>query len=191
MLLFITQKAIAGEGFYTGGEISYIPVQESAESTGGPESGTGLGLILGYQLTPSWAFQITLSRVFYNVKGFYAGTDITVDSNFHEFIVGLKYAFLEGKPFRPFLYGGWGKVNLKLEDAAAGNAEFSGWAAEVVFGGDYYFSDHLSAGGGVGGKLIRYTEFNFNSNTAEGRFALEPGDLGLALLLNLNLIYYF
>lgn len=93
MLLFITQKAIAEEGFYPGGEVSYIPVQESLESIEGPESGTGLGLILGYQLTPSWAFQITLSRVFYNVKGFYAGTDITVDSNFHEFIVGLKYAF--------------------------------------------------------------------------------------------------
>lgn len=69
MLLFITQKAIAGEGFYTGGKISYIPVQESAESTGGPESGTGLGLILGYQLTPIWAFQITLSRVFLHRKG--------------------------------------------------------------------------------------------------------------------------
>jgi hypothetical protein len=106
-------------------------------------------------------------------------------------MLGLKYAFLEGEPFRPFLYGGWGKVNLKLEDAFVGNAEFTGWVAEVVFGGDYYFSDHLSLGGGIGGKLIQYTESDFNPNTLEGRFALEPGDSGLALLLNLGLIYHF
>ncbi|MBI3804057.1 MAG: porin family protein [Nitrospirae bacterium] len=185
-LLAGVNLAEAKEGFYLGGELLYNSIDGDFDGTKGPDSdnGGGIGLILGYGLTPGFSLEIDWNASVHTAEVVRGATPS--DAGLGAFILALKYNFLSHQPLQPFLRAGIGGYAFIVKDPR-GDLKLTGSGFDLGGGVDYYVAPHFSIGAGVSRRFIEYRKIDFLGRKAN----LSPKISGDTTSLEVDFIYHF
>jgi opacity protein-like surface antigen len=147
---------------------------------------------LGFKLFGSSDFGVSVNPVFsleLSLGGAaHETSDPRIDATLGMFQIFAKYRFAPGQDFRPYIKGGLGGYELRLEEQ---NVSASINGGGLAFGGgfDYFFTPHFSLGMDITHNVINYEEFNFSA----GGFSvgMEIDEEGSMTSLGLNLTAHF
>ncbi|MFH1754072.1 MAG: outer membrane beta-barrel protein [Candidatus Latescibacterota bacterium] len=146
------------------------------------DDGGGAYLNFGYSFNSVFSLELSLGGAAHETS------DPRIDATFGMFQIFAKYHFAPGHDFRPYIKGGLGGYELRLEE---NNVTAGIEGGGLAFGGgfDYFFTPHFSLGMDITHNVINYEEFNF----AAGGFSvgMEIDEEGAMTSLGLNLTFHF
>jgi hypothetical protein len=168
VLLAANVPAFAKEGLYLGLQLPYDDIQGDFDDNTMPsvDPGLGVGVILGYGITPNFSLELDLSSSSHNSLG------ATID--FTEVSLDAKYAFLAPESVQPYLFFGFGGYTL-----GDNSLRFEGNGYNLGIGVDFYAMSDWSFGVGLIRKVITYDRIeqsdlillqNLNGDTTTIRF---------------------
>jgi hypothetical protein len=146
------------------------------------DEGGGIHLEFGYSFNPVFSLELSMGGAAHETS------DPRIDATLAMFQIFAKYRFAQGQDFRPYIKGGLGGYELRLEE---GNVDARIEGGGLAFGGgfDYFFTQHFSLGMDITHNVINYDEFNFSA----GGFSvgMEIDEEGSMTSLGLNLTFHF
>jgi outer membrane protein W len=186
--LFAEEDANAGvrdKGFLLGLRLygSSLHVDDEADSDFFiKDEGGGIHLEFGYSFNPVFSLELSLGGAAHETS------DPRIDATLAMFQIFAKYRFVPGRDFRPYIKGGLGGYELRLEEENV-NASIEGGGLAFGGGFDYFLTPHFSLGMDITHNVINYEEFNI----AAGGFSvgMEIDEEGSMTSLGLNLTFHF
>ncbi len=180
-----TQEDSNEKGFYLGirfiGSSLHVDDSEDADFFI-KDDGGGAQLQAGYRFNNAFSLELSMGGAKHDTS------DPRIDALIGAVQIFAQYHFSPGRPFRPYIKGGFGGYGLSLKED---NAEIQIEGGGVTFGGgfDYFFSPHFALGVDLTHNVIKYEEANLSA----GGFSIgwEIDEEGSMTSLGLALAYYF
>jgi len=178
-------EAESGRGFLLGLRMygSSLHVDDQVDDTFFiKDEGGGIHLEFGYNFTPGFSLELSLGGSTHETS------DPKIDATLGMIQIFAKYHFVTGNDFRPYIKGGLGGYELRLEEGDV-NASINGGGLAFGGGFDYFFTPHFSLGMDLTHNVINYEEFNFEA----GGFSvgMQIDEEGAMTSLGLNVTFHF
>ena len=179
--------ASAASGYYLGFNILGSMVGGDFDGGLAPEidPGAGLGLVLGYGLTPFFAMELNANSAVHDIK--VAPGAQAVEATQSSLTFSFKVNIYPDHPTQPFIRMGGGFYMLALDDPVyTSHQKWTGLGGEIEIGVDFYIFPNFSIGTGLTQRLIKYDKFaQFGVSTP-----IEPALVGDTTSATVNFVYH-
>jgi hypothetical protein len=168
--------AHAADTFYVSAQLPYNVIEGDFDNVHAPEvrTGVGIGVSLGYKLTPSFGLEIRWAVTKHDIGG--ATTD------FRELSVNGRYLFLEDKSIRPYVMVGYGDYSL-----GDSSLTFGGRGPRFGLGFDSFINSNVSWGVALARAVPSYDKIT----KSDGPVVLTGSLRGDTTSLILDIKYHF
>jgi hypothetical protein len=181
------------KGFMLGFGLHYSGIGAEEESAASPESsvfvdedGGGATLLLGYGFTPAFALRLALNASNHETS------DSDVEVLYANSTIEAMYIFRDGRPFRPYLFGGIGGCSLESRDDPF-RYETTGAGTAVGAGFLYFPGEHFAFDGAVRFEFINWDKATAELVTDQGTLTVETPieEEGSAFKIVFGVNYWF